>query len=349
MKKMRKVLCFLLSLIVFFSINTMSISASSVYGNTNSNLKNGGTSLKYRSHYYTVSSSPNYKYTYDAYDGDMPAWVLNSYSIYKINNDGNRVKTIAKNALSTPYINARSGYIYYIGMSTISGKPGVYKVKTDGTNLKKLSTINTVSYRGSPTVCLPMKIIDNYIYYCSEPNTLNKMSITGNYKKTIYKSYSSWIDSFSISRNYIYINNITNTSHFADGRYTICRVSTSGNNKRYIYNSSKSIYNVLYYKGYIFYNKSGTGLYRMNTDGSNEKCIVPSNSDLYYCIYKDKIYYTLNRDAYDEEENTYLRTCDLNGNYKKTLFYDSHFNINAITGSRVFCSTPTSYLTYNLY
>ena len=86
----------------------------------------------------------------------------------------------------------------------------------------------------------------------------------------------------------------------------------------------------------------------MNSNGSNKKCIIRTTSDFDYCIYNNKIYYTINKNEYDESENTYLRTCSLSGGSKRILFKYSHFYIQAITGGVVYVNTPNGIGTYNL-
>ena len=85
-----------------------------------------------------------------------------------------------------------------------------------------------------------------------------------------------------------------------------------------------------------------------NAHGSNKKCLIKTTNDIDYCVYNSKIYYTLNRDKYDEFEDTRLRTCSLSGTNKKILFKYSHFYIQAITGGVVYVNTPNGIGTYNL-
>lgn len=350
MKKIKKILSVLL-IIAILGISETSISEAATYGSTNSNIKNGGIALKYNDYYYNVSECSNYVYSYDNYDGTAPGWVIHSYDIYKKkSSSGKIIDIIAENALSIPFLNSRNGYIYYLGMSTTTGKPGVYRVKTDGTSMKRLATVDLTSYRVSPSVFLPMIVKDNYIYYCPDHYSINRISLTGGSKKTIYKS-PTWIGFFSLSGSYIYVNNITNRSHFPDTKYSIYRVTTNGSNKKLIYRSVNDIYDAMYYNGYIFYTRYNDGynyLYRMNSDGSNKKCLIKTTNYIDYCVYNSKIYYTLNRDKYDEFEDTRLRTCSLSGTNKKILFKYSHFYIQAITGNVVYVDTLRGTGTYNL-
>lgn len=352
MKKIKKILSFLL-IIALLGISSTSISDAATYGNTNSNIKNGGIALKYDGYYYSVSSYSNYMYSFDKYnyDGQCPGWVINSYDIYKKKSPSSRIiKIIAENALSTPFFNSKNGYIYYLGMSKYTGKPGVYRVKTDGTSMKRLADLNLTTYRTSPSTFLPMIIKDNYIYYCPDHASINRMTLTGGSKKTIYKS-PTWIFSFSLSGSYLYVNNVTNTGYFPDTKCSFYRVTTSGSSKKLIYKTSNSCYDSMYYDGYIFYKTDRNGdscLYRMNSNGSNKKCIIRTTSNFDYCIYNNKIYYTINKNEYNESENTYLRTCSLSGGSKRILFKYSYFYIQAITGGVVYVDTPNGIGTYNL-
>lgn len=352
MKKLKQILSFTLILTILFSLSISNVSAATVYGNSNSNIKNGGIALKYNGYYYSVSGMPNYNYKHNDWDEDSaPGWTLYSYDIYaKKSPSGKIISTIADNALEAPFLNSQNGYIYYIGLSPNTGEPGVYRIKTDGTNMKRLASITAMSYRGSPSTNLPIIIKDNYIYYCSNCYTVKRMNLNGTNKKTIYKS-PTWIDTVSISGSYLYINNITNQSYFPDTKYSVYRVSTNGKSKKCIYASSNYIWDACYSNGYIFYRRYSNGydyLYRMNSNGSNKKCLIKTTSNIDYCIYNSKVYYTLNRDLSDESERTSLRTCSLSGTNKRILFTDYNFYIRNITGGVVYFEVFNGIGTYNL-
>ena len=237
-------------------------------------------------------------------------------------------------------------------MSPSTGKPGIYRIKTDGTNMKRLTTIDLTDYRGSPFASLHMTIKDNYIYYSPNNFSINKMYLNGTNKKTIYKS-PTWISSFYVSGSYVYINNVTNRSYFPGSSYSIYKVSTSGSSKRCL-SSTKSNYisDMIYYNGYIFYiysNGNYNYLYRTNSDGKNKKCILKTSSYLNYNIYNNKIYYTCNKDIYDQSEITYLRSCSLSGTNKKILFHDSHFYVILVDEGIVYVSNLSEIKTYKLY
>ncbi|MCC3869628.1 DUF5050 domain-containing protein [Terrisporobacter mayombei] len=147
MKLLKKQLSLFLALIigigvVFSSVGT--IEAASYYGNTSSNINNGGQVLRYNSTTYSVSHKPNYKYEYSI-DG---LWPWSSYTIYKEDSKGKHVKSIATNAVAAPSLNSKSGWIYYVGISS-KGNTGIYKVKTDGTKRTWITSISMMTYRGS--------------------------------------------------------------------------------------------------------------------------------------------------------------------------------------------------------
>lgn len=349
MKNLKKFLSLLLIFVIFLCTNTVNASADTVYGNSNSNIKNGGLALKAGDYYYNVSPFETAEYSYDFYEdyfGTSGFAKINSCSIFKKKTpQGGIVKTIAKNALRTPFLNYRNGYIYYLGMSTTTGKPGVYRVKTNGTGMKRLADIYLLDYRCSKTTNLPMIIKDNYIYYCPNTDTIKRMSLTGTNKKTIYES-PTWINSFSISGNYIYVNNNTHTGYFPDSKESIYRVTTSGSSKKNVY-SSQRITDAVYYGGYIFY-VNYNGLYRMNSDGSNKKCIVKTSNYIDYCIYNNKIYYTINRDLDDTSEITYLRCCSLSGSSKTRLYKYNNSFIHSIANGRVYLQNVAGTDIYNI-
>ena len=86
----------------------------------------------------------------------------------------------------------------------------------------------------------------------------------------------------------------------------------------------------------------------MQSNGKNKKCLLKTKNYINYSIYNDKIYYTFNKDIYNESEDTCLRTCNLNGSNKDVLFKGTHFYIQAITGKVVYVNTLKGIGTYNI-
>lgn len=341
MKFFKKQLSVLLLLIICGGVIFSSISvseASTSYGNTNSNIKNGGQSVIYKSNSYTVGKSPNYKYSYD-YDGLWPQY---SYTIYKDDNTGKHIKTITKNATSAPSLNIKSGWIYYLGISSNSN-PGIYKVKIDGTNKTRLTSISMQTYRGSLTSYKPMIIKDNYIYYLDGPRILKRISINGKEKKTIYTSKYIMGD-FSISGDYIYVLNTTNRSYWPGTYDTIVRINTAGKGAKQIIKSTTDtfIYDMVYYNGYIYY-QDGYGIYRIKSNGTNKKCVVKLSNEETYAIHNKKIYYINNGD---------LMRCNLDGLSKKKLkdLTGNYNEVGCIAGNNIYLylGSLQRYAIYNL-
>lgn len=293
--------------------------ASSSFGNTNSNIIRGGHCVKSGSSIYSVDDEENYEYTL-YYNPWTPMY---SHTIYKGTNQVSKVKKIVTNATSTPSINLKDGWIYYIGISS-NGNTGIYKVKTNGTKKTRITSIDTSTIKGNLGDYKTMIVKGNYIYYTEgRKGTIKRISTTGKSKKTIYKA-DGFINSFTMSDNYIYAN-IVYDHDFAKPNYSpyssLYKVSISGNYVKRIGKNLSGKYDwssSQYYKGYIFY-INDYGLYRMKTDGSSKKKLtsdIKNNIDYSYngieqvYFYNGKIYYI---------KSGYLKRRNLDGSNPTTL------------------------------
>lgn len=329
MKLFKKQLSLLLALIIGIGVvfsGGGTADAASYYGNTNSNIKNGGQAVRYNSTTYSVSHTPNYKYEYS----DDGLWPWSSYTIYKEDSKGKHVKAIATNAVAAPSLNAKSGWLYYVGISS-KGNTGIYKVKTDGTKRTWITSISMRNYRGALVGYKPMILKDSYLYYLDGSRTIRRISTSGNYRKTIYTS-KYYTGDFSISGDYMYVMNETNASYWPGSKDTITRVRTDGKYAKQIARSTSSgnnsyMFDMVYYKGYIFY-QNDYGIYRMKTDGSSKKAIIKLDDMESYAVYDSKIYYM---------KNGSLMRCNLDGSKKTTLKrWSGRNSLGCITNSKIY-------------
>ena len=330
MKTFKKILS--IAVVVCMIISTtglfQNVDAASVYGNSNSNINNGGVAA-YKSGYNYVRSS-------------KPTNVLmTSYSIYKIKGTSSTKKIIANNAYLMPSINVVGNYVYYLGTYNSGESVGIYRVKTDGTGKTRL--IGNVES--------PFIVKDSGIYYIKSTYDYDKLcyySISSKKTtKTLYTTTTRTIDALSISGNYAYVlatgyeNQLiykidTNTK----ARTTLKKLVTyTFDDEDYDddYDDSDidfdedfdedfdwddfedyddeeySIDQMIYYQGYIYYIVSdydGTEVYKMTADGKNETKIT-SLTTTSMNLYNGKIYYV--------NANNSICRMDLNGKNRTTL------------------------------
>ncbi|MDY2735074.1 DUF5050 domain-containing protein [Intestinibacter sp.] len=330
MKTFKKILS--IAVVVCMMISTtglfQNVDAASVYGNSNSNINNGGVAA-YKSGYNYVRSS-------------KPTNVLmTSYNIYKIKGTSSTKKIIANNAYLMPSINVVGNYVYYLGTYNSGESVGIYRVKTDGTGKTRL--IGNVES--------PFIVKDSGIYYIKSTYDYDKLcyySISSKKTtKTLYTTTTRTIDALSISGNYAYLlatgyeNQLiykidTNTK----ARTTLKKLVTyTFDDEDYDddYDDSDidfdedfdedfdwddfedyddeeySIDQMIYYQGYIYYIVSdydGTEVYKMTADGKNETKIT-SLTTTSMNLYNGKIYYV--------NANNSICRMDLNGKNRTTL------------------------------
>jgi len=330
MKTFKKILS--IAVVVCMIISTtglfQNVDAASVYGNSNSNINNGGVAA-YKSGYNYVRSS-------------KPTNVLmTSYNIYKIKGTSSTKKIIANNAYLMPSINVVGNYVYYLGTYNSGESVGIYRVKTDGTGKTRL--IGNVES--------PFIVKDSGIYYIKSTYDYDKLcyySISSKKTtKTLYTTTTRTIDALSISGNYAYLlatgyeNQLiykidTNTK----ARTTLKKLVTyTFDDEDYDddYDDSDidfdedfdedfdwddfedyddeeySIDQMIYYQGYIYYIVSdydGTEVYKMTADGKNETKIT-SLTTTSMNLYNGKIYYV--------NANNSICRMDLNGKNRTTL------------------------------
>lgn len=336
MSKLKKILSTVLVACTIITCSfTKDVDAASVYGNTNSNISNGGYSAA-RGSYTYIRSSKTYK-QYDESD---------YYYIYRTSNNGSTKKEIVNNAAEEPYINVVGNYIYYVGVYDSGNSWGVYRVKTDGTGKTRL--ISDYGYN-------PIIVKDNYLYYVKgdinsnydEKESLCRYNLsTKKTVSTLYTTTTRYINDMSLSGDYIYI---TASGYENDIIYKI-NTKTKARTTIYKYQSNEdgtsSINNMVYYKGNIYYtiydepydyndgsyddSKDTSKIYRISSTGKNNKLISKYfTTDIN--LYNDKIYYINSNDS--------VCSMNLDGSSRKTIKKASdtqvHYGIN-ISNSRMY-------------
>ncbi|MGM9530656.1 DUF5050 domain-containing protein [Intestinibacter sp.] len=327
MKTFKKILS--IAVVVCMIISTtglfQNVDAASVYGNSNSNINNGGVAA-YKSGYNYVRSS-------------KPTNVLmTSYSIYKIKGTSSTKKTIANNAYLMPSINVVGNYVYYLGTYNNGESVGIYRVKTDGTG--RIRLIGNVES--------PFMVKDSGIYYIKSTYDYDKLCYyslsSRKTTKTLYTTTERTIDALSISGNYAYVlatgyeNQLiykidTNTKARTTLKKLVTYTFDDDDFDDEDYDDSDidfdddfdwddfedyddeeySIDQMIYYQGYIYYIVSdydGTEVYKMTADGKNETKIT-SLTTTSMNLYNGKIYYV--------NANNSICRMDLNGKNRTTL------------------------------
>lgn len=304
MKIIKKILS--VALVVCMLVSTtglfQNVDAASVYGNSNSNINNGGVAAYKNGYNYVRSSKSNNV-------------LMTTYNIYKIKGTSSTKKTIANNAFLAPSINVVGNYVYYLGTYNGGESVGIYRVKTDGTGKTRL--IGSVES--------PFIVKDSGIYYIKSTDDYDKLcyysTTSKKTTKTLYTTSTRTIDALSISGSYAYILatgyenqliykiNLTSkdritlkklvTYEFDDEDYdddsdiSLDDLEDFDNLEDFDDFDEYSIDQMVYYKGYIYYvisNYDGTDVYRISaTTGKEQKITALTSTSIN--LYNDKIYY----------------------------------------------------------
>ena len=322
MKTLKKILS--VALVVCMIISTTGLfqpsDAANVYGNSNSNISNGGVAAYSNGYNYVRSSKPTNV-------------LMTSYNLYRIKGTSSTKKTLATNAYVIPSINVVGSYVYYLGTYNSGESVGIYRVKTDGTGRTRL--IGNVES--------PFIVKNSGIYYIKSTDNYDKLcyySISSKKTtKTLYTTSTRTIDALSVSGSYAYIlatgyeNQLIykiNTSTKARTTLKKLVTYTDYDDDDYDYDDTDMdfddlddfddyeddeyyISEMVYYKGNIYYivcDYSDTEVYKISSTGKNETKItsLPTSS---INLYNDKIYYV--------NANNSICRMDLNGKNRTTL------------------------------
>lgn len=342
MRKLKGILSTILLLsIVITTVFIKEVDATSVYGNSNSNISNGGYSAS-KANYTYIRSSNTYKEMKNS----------NYYYIYRTYKNGSTKKQIVNNAAQEPYINVTEKYIYYVGVYNSGNSYGIYRVNSDGTGKTRLI---------SNYDCNPIIVKSNYLYYIKETENNNYEDVVSLYcynlstKKNISKLYTTttaYISDISLSGDYIYI--LTN----GYDNSTIYKINSKTKSKTtlYKYKSGKensSMEEMIYYKGNIYYtvynykddyneDDDTCEIYKVSTNGKNNKCISKKFTNN-ISLYNDKIYYI--------NENSNICSMNLDGSSRKTIIKANQNQLNYslnISNSRIYFGRVT-YDKYDIF
>ena len=345
MKTLKKILS--VALVVCMIISTTGLfqpsDAANVYGNSNSNISNGGVAAYSNGYNYVRSSKPTNV-------------LMTSYNLYRIKGTSSTKKTLATNAYVIPSINVVGSYVYYLGTYNSGESVGIYRVKTDGTGRTRL--IGNVES--------PFIVKNSGIYYIKSTNNYDKLcyySISSKKTtKTLYTTSTRTIDALSVSGSYAYIlatgyeNQLIykiNTSTKA--RTTLKKLVTYTDedyDDDYDYDEDFDfddtdmdfddfddyeddeyyISEMVYYKGNIYYivcDYSDTEVYKISSTGKNETKItsLPTSS---INLYNDKIYYV--------NANNSICRMDLNGKNRTTLRKSTDTSTKLTLGNLGICT-----------
>jgi len=181
--------------------------------------------------------------------------------LYKITIDGKNNKKVTNSRMDLYGIpTVYKGWIYY------SEKDGIYKMKTDGTNKKRIvkdKLINDFTFS------------NNWIYYVGY-NGLYRVKTNGTSKRLLIKNIN--IYSCQISEKYVYYK--TNYEN-------LFRINLDGTNRKKMKTDVLS-FNV--YNGWIYYGKRDKGFYRMRESGTSIKKLLPNVPSAIF-VTKDRIYF----------------------------------------------------------
>lgn len=339
MSKLKKVLAtFLVMCSLISTIFTSAADAASVYGNSNSNLANGGIAASRGNYSYSRSSKFQKKGYYEE---------LKHYYIYKTYKNGTSKKVIADNASEEPYINVVGNYVYYVGYGKNSSDRAIYRAKTDGTSKTRLMS---ESYNFDHSIIVK----DNYLYYINESQYHDSVSLrrynltTKTTDSIIYTTKTRDLYDMSISGDYIYLTaeGLNNT--------IIYKINTKTNKRTTLYTLTHDdeygyylIEDMIYYKGNIYftiYDEDDDYLsFKMSSNGTNLELI----SEYYTTginLYNDKIYYVnvkgsicsmnldgTNRKTIKKFKNTeypyYINTASSRIYFGKMVVYENSYNV----------------------
>ncbi len=331
MSKLKKILSTILVLCTVITCGfTKSIDAASVYGNTNSNISNGGYSAA-RGNYTYIRSSKTYKKTESS----------DYYYIHRTYKNGSAKKQIVNNAAEEPYINVVGNHMYYVGVYDSGNKLGIYRVNIDGTGKTRLIG----NYNDNSII-----VKDNYLYYIKETVNNNYDDVVSlcrynlSTKKTVstlYTTTTRYIDNMSLSGDYIYI-----TAHGYENDI-IYKINVKTKSRTIVYKYSYGeddesyIDDMIYYKGNIYYTiyddkdlydeeDDTCQIYRISSSGKSNKRLSK-----YFTtginLYNNKIYYI--------NTNGSICSINLDGSARKTIKKASssqwHYSLN-ISNSRMY-------------
>ena len=269
------------------------------YGNSFSNIDNGGLATKSGKWIYFV------KYI----DGEAEG-------IYKVKEKGNNAKQVIKGEYK--YLNVLGKYIYCLEKD--DGKINLVKMKTNGK--KKEVLIRNISEDS-------INVVGKWIYY-SKDGKLCKVKTNGNKNQEISDKNILYYQLDGKRIYYIYKSK---------NNCYIAKMKLDGDDSTVLYKTEDALTALYIKSGKIYFavsrtSKSGdyeTLLYKINKkNGENEEKVCKIDSNLVYEInmQKDRIYYTTINDDYTKYE---IKTIKYDGNDKEVLkSLKGGYNLNVV-------------------
>ena len=190
-------------------------------------------------------------------------------------------------------VNVYNGYIYFVQYKGGSGcsVPYIYRIKTNGTRLKRLAKGNNIQIYNNKIYFI------RYNFYDDEEMTMinrgiYRMSTSGS-NLTAIKS-SSLIEKFFVKNNYIYFQ----SSDIYENN-SVYRMSINGKNTtRLYYNKSSNIFDVSNVNLYdLIPTESGYSAYKYSFSKKSFSEILSCESA--YCVRDAWIYYTVRENDYE--------------------------------------------------
>lgn len=251
MIKIKKILILMLVGVLFINVVGCKNKEEKL-GNSNGNLMNGGK---------IAFQDDNLYFSIDGI-------------LYKSNLDGSEIKKIYEVDGENGYIgrlNVVDNKIIFYGAAGDSA--GLYRIKDDGSNLKRL--ISEPRNGGKEVYT-----IDKWIYY----DDLYKLSLNGD------GSDKEKIDHFDIINGTLNIDNgyiYYCAKDITTDEYCIFKMNLDDSTNQKL--STGQVYEMSVYNGYIYY-KEENSLYKMKTDGTENQLIIDKNIGDYN-VKDDCIYY----------------------------------------------------------
>ena len=219
------------------------------------------------------------------------------------------------------YAALQGDYIYYC--DSLGETYNLYRIKTDGTERKKLSK--------NCNLLMPfINVVDNYVYYNGYGGIYAVMTDGANNHKIS--------DDEPISMSVVG-ENIYYSTWYCDENYKSFVMKTDGSNKQKIFDN----YIIAVVDDLIYYNNKNDGykIYAMKTDGSNSHKII--DCETYDINVLDNWIYYLNK---NDDDKIYAVKTDGTDNHK--VNDDSAFDLNVAGDTIYYSNTDDSNRMYSV-
>lgn len=283
-------------IVIFVLLFTVSILASctngksekSFFGNTNSNISNGGMSVMDQEWIYFMNYSDN-------------------GFLYKVKTDGSQEQKITD--LSAVYLNISDNVLYFINTSD---NQKLYRMNTDGTQIKQLTDFAVMNAMLSMDWIYFIKVGDSTNN--TEYNRIYKIKPDGTNLNQVSKNVAS---SFNIEDNWIY--------YVSSEDGSLNKIETNGKSEQQISNENMVFFTVL--ENEVFYLsrvEDKPALWKMKLDGSS-KAKLTEEIVTSFCVSHDWIYYGSRS---EQDGGGSLKRMHLDGSSNSVFNSDSAMIIN---------------------